>query len=56
MNELGISFLDHIMVLPFKIQDQKAQAVLNFNNQKTDFDIFYKEIENYTLVYANRKQ
>jgi len=56
MNELGISFLDHIMVSPFKIQDQKAQAVLNFNNQKMDFDIFYKEIENYTLVYANRKQ
>lgn len=55
MNEPGISFLDHIIVHPFLMPDGKTCAELNFNNKNGTFDIYYREIENYTLVYANKK-
>lgn len=50
-NEKGISFKDHIDVTPFEMTDGKTTAVLHFNNIKSHFNVFFTEIENYTLVY-----
>ena len=55
INEPGISFLDHIMVDSFLMSDYKTLAILNFKQQQTLFDIYFKEIENYTLVYAHKQ-
>ena len=51
-NEIGISFKDHIRVLPFEINDRKATAILDFNDIETAFPIYFEEIENFTLVYV----
>lgn len=51
-NEKGISFKDHIQVQPFKIEDNKTSASLNFNTKQENFKIHFQEFENYTLVYA----
>ncbi len=51
-NEKGISFKDHILVKPFKLNQKQTQAELNFNSKRENFEINYHEIENYTLVYA----
>ena len=50
-NEIGISFKDHISVLPFKIAKGKATAILDFNEIETHFPVYFEEIENFTLVY-----
>jgi phosphopantetheinyl transferase len=55
-NEVGISFKDHIEVLPFEITSKQTVAVLNFENKKTEYDIFFVAVENYTLVYAFEKR
>jgi len=55
MNEPGISFLDHIAVHPFLLSDNNTTAQLNFNHEISNFTIYYKEIDNYTLVYAEKK-
>ena len=54
-NEVGISFKDHIEVLPFEITSNQTLAILNFENKKTEYDIFFVAVENYTLVYAFEK-
>lgn len=54
-NEKGISFKDHITVSPFHMEDGKTTATLHFNNLRRDFDVFFTEIENYTLVYLFEK-
>ncbi len=51
-NEPGISFKDHIKVKKFENNDNKTIAELHFDNIIKDFDIFFEEIENFTLVYA----
>ena len=51
-NEPGISFKDHIKVNPFEIRDQKTTAMLEFENIKKQFSIYFEEFENFTLVYA----
>ena len=51
-NEPGISFKDHIQVNPFEIRDQKTTAMLEFENIKKQFSIYFEEFENFTLVYA----
>jgi 4'-phosphopantetheinyl transferase len=55
-NEKGISFKDHIQVNTFEINDLKTTAVLEFENVKQQFSIYFEEIENFTLVYAFEKQ
>ena len=50
-NEKGISFKDHIDVALFEMADGKTTVKLHFNNLVLDFDVFFAEIENYTLVY-----
>ena len=54
-NEKGISFKDHIQVHTFEIEDQKATAILAFENIKQPFSIYFEEIEDFTLVYAFEK-
>lgn len=54
-NEKGISFKDHIQVNSFEIQDNKTTAILELENTKQQFLIYFEEIENFTLVYAFEK-
>jgi 4'-phosphopantetheinyl transferase len=54
-NEKGISFKDHIDVALFEMADGKTSATLHFNNLKRHFDVFFIEIEQYTLVYLFEK-
>jgi 4'-phosphopantetheinyl transferase len=51
-NEKGISFKDHIKVTAFKMNENQGCAWLHFDNVVEDFNIYYEEIENFTLVYA----
>ena len=51
-NEKGISFKDHIQVNPFEIRDNKTIAILEIENTKQQFSIYFEEIEDFTLVYA----
>ena len=54
-NEKGISFKDHIQVSPFEIGEKVSTAILEFENLKQPFSIYFEEIENFTLVYAFEK-
>jgi 4'-phosphopantetheinyl transferase len=54
-NEPGISFKDHIWVNSFKIDDQKTTAILEMENVKQQFSIYFEEFEGFTLVYAFEK-
>ncbi len=51
-NEKGISFKDHIFVRAFEMDDKKATADLHFGGLHVVFDIHFREIEDFTLVYA----
>ena len=51
-NEVGISFKDHIHVLPFEIDAQSGTANLHFQNKTVQFNYHFIEIDNFTLVYA----
>ena len=51
-NEAGISFKDHIHVLPFEIDAQSGTANLHFQNKTVQFKYHFIEIDNFTLVYA----
>lgn len=54
-NEIGISFKDHISLLPFEAVEGKATAILTFNGIQTHFQVFFEAIENFTLVYVTEK-
>lgn len=54
-NEPGISFKDHIWVNSFEIQDHKTTAILEIENTKQEFAIWFEEVEGFTLVYAFEK-
>ncbi len=54
-NEPGISFNDHIQVDIFDLTTKKTKAVLNFGTIQINYEIFFEEIENYTLVFAFEK-
>lgn len=54
-NEKGISFKDHIQVVPFSLTENKTQACLLFDGLEKKFEVNYLEIENFTLVYAFEK-
>lgn len=55
-NEVGISFKDHIHVNPFTIDSKKAVAILKFGSLLLKYDIFFDEVEDYTIVYAFQQQ
>ena len=51
-NEKGISFKDHVKVAAFEMDENQGVAWLHFDNVVEDFNIYFEEIENFTLVYA----
>jgi len=53
-NEKEISFKDHIQVFPFEMKDKKTTAILKIENTKQLFSIFFEEIKEYVLVYAQQ--
>ena len=52
INEVGISFKDHIHVHPFEMVDLSGTANLYFQNRASQFKYHFIEIDNFTLVYA----
>ena len=54
-NERGISFKEHIKVRAFEMEDTLAAAELHFDAIVKDFNVYFEEIENFTLVYAYEK-
>ena len=54
-NESGISFKDHIQVNSFEILDKKTTAILEMENMKHQFSIYFEEFEGFTLVYDFEK-
>jgi phosphopantetheinyl transferase len=56
-NEKGISFKDHINVLPFELNEEQAIAELHFNGIHRQYTIYFSEIDaNFTLVYTMEPQ
>jgi phosphopantetheinyl transferase len=51
-NEVGISFRDHIHVAPFGIKMKQSVALLKFDSLNINYNIFFEEVEHFTLVYA----
>jgi 4'-phosphopantetheinyl transferase len=51
-NVEGISFFNHIFESEFNLKDKKTSAQLRFENKIKNFEIHFKEIENYVLVYG----
>lgn len=62
VNVAGVSFKNHIQVLPFENDKQKTTALLEIDSIKQEFDINFEEItsiENnrkFSLVYAFEKE
>jgi len=54
-NEKGISFKDHISVDEFELDQTQTTASLHFDGLHKEFDIYFEEIDNFTLVYALEK-
>lgn len=54
-NEFGISFKDHIEVAPLEINQKQTTAILNVDQKHIKYNIFFEEVENFTLVYAFEK-
>jgi 4'-phosphopantetheinyl transferase len=48
----GISFKEHIKVLPFAVEAGKGQAHVTFKEINTFYNFSYEEIEEFTLVYT----
>jgi len=51
-NEKGISFKDHIAVNEFDLNQTQAIANLHFGGLHKEFNIYFEEMEGFTLVYA----
>ena len=51
-NEKGISFKDHIAVNEFDLNQTQAIANLHFSGLHKEFNIYFEEMEGFTLVYA----
>ncbi|WP_348797523.1 4'-phosphopantetheinyl transferase family protein [Flavobacterium adhaerens] len=51
-NEKGISFKDHIQVDNFLLDQNQTKACLLFDNLQMKFEVYYLEVESFTLVYT----
>jgi 4'-phosphopantetheinyl transferase len=51
-NEAGISFKNHIRVHSFEMTDKQTTALLDMDGIQKLFEIYFHEIDNFTLVYA----
>jgi phosphopantetheinyl transferase len=54
-NEKGISFKDHIVVDEFDLDQTETTASLHFGGLYKEFNIYFEEVEDFTLVYALEK-
>jgi 4'-phosphopantetheinyl transferase len=54
-NEKGISFKDHIVVNSFDLAQTQTIANLHFGGLHKQFNIYFEEVEDFTLVYALEK-
>lgn len=52
MNTPGLSFLKHINVHPFSIEDKSISAEVHYKNTFFKFTVKFLEFENFTCVYA----
>lgn len=48
----GLSFKQHMNVLPFTYLDTKGTAKVNFMDIANNYTFFFEEIEDFTLVYS----
>ena len=48
----GLSFLKHIDIDDFHMEDKKTTGHIHFNEARVYFDIHFEAVENYCLVYA----
>ncbi len=54
-NEKGISFKDHIAVDEFDLDQTQTTASLHFDGLHKEFNVYFEEVEDFTLVYALEK-
>ena len=50
----GLSFLNHINVKDFSLDDESTTAEILYEGRKSKYDVSFFEIENFTCVYALR--
>ncbi|MFD2586526.1 4'-phosphopantetheinyl transferase family protein [Croceitalea marina] len=51
----GLSFLNHIDVKDFSLDDERTTAEILYDGKKSDFEVFFFELESFTCVYALKK-
>lgn len=50
--EKGVSFLQHIYVEDFELDDSKTTASVTFEDEQKKYDVDFLEFENFTCAYA----
>ena len=48
----GLLFKHHLPIEPFKLEDKKTKGWIKKDNYYEKYDIFFEQIENFSLVYA----
>ena len=48
----GLSFKDHLLVIPFNMDDHETIAWIDYEGQKHRYDILFLEFEGFTCAYA----
>jgi 4'-phosphopantetheinyl transferase len=56
VNMEGISFKNHIFVNNFKMESNETLAFLDFNSIQRQFEVYFMELKEYTLVYLFESQ
>ena len=47
----GLGFKAHCQVAPFSLQDQKTTSYIDYEMDQLSYEVFFKEIENFMMVY-----
>lgn len=48
----GLLFKQHLPIEPFRLNDKKTKGWIKKDNYYENYDIYFEQIEEYTLVYA----
>lgn len=48
----GLTFKNDIDILPFNLKDKKTTGYIKVDNWDKNYNVFFEQIENFTLVYA----
>ena len=51
-NRVGLSFLNHIHVADFGLDQNETTAIADFNNKTESYHIWFSEFEGFTCAYA----